>query len=85
MTVDPNPLTDEQERALRRTLGSAPGVEIVMLVPASHFVRIEGRRAMELDHTHFLPGGRAIRYARDGLRLFVADVAAAQPDGSPAA
>ncbi|HEX8360890.1 MAG TPA: hypothetical protein VF613_12320, partial [Longimicrobium sp.] len=64
-----------QERALRRTLGSAPGVEIVMVVATSHFVRIEGRRAMELDHTHFLPGNRAIRYARDGLRLFVADVA----------
>jgi hypothetical protein len=75
MSGHPNPLTDEQERALRRTLGSAPGVEIVMVVAASHFVRVEGRRAMELEHTHFLPGGRAIRYARDGQRLFVADVA----------
>jgi hypothetical protein len=49
-------------------------VEIVMVVAASHFVRIEGRRAMELDHTHFLPGGRAIRYGQDGRKLFVADV-----------
>lgn len=74
MSEIPRPLTEEQERALRRTLGSASTVEIVMVVAASHFVRIEGRRAMELDHTHFLPGGRAIRYGQDGRKLFVADV-----------
>ncbi|MBD0319123.1 MAG: hypothetical protein ICV87_02245 [Gemmatimonadetes bacterium] len=74
MSEIPRPLTEEQERALRRALGGASAVEIVMVVAASHFVRIEGRRAMELEHTHFLPGGRAIRYAQDGRKLFVADV-----------
>jgi hypothetical protein len=74
MSEGPKPLTEEQERALRRTLGTASAVEIVMVVATSHFVRIEGRRAMELEHTHFLPGGRAIRYGLDGRKLFVADV-----------
>jgi hypothetical protein len=74
MSESPRPLTEEQERALRRTLGTASTVEIVMVGAASHYVRIEGRRAMELEHTHFLPGGRAIRYGKDGRKLFVADV-----------
>ena len=74
MSDDPRPLTDEQERALRRTLGTAPTVEIVMLVPASHYVRVEGRHAMELRDTHCLPGGRSVRYGREGRKLFVSDV-----------
>lgn len=74
MSGHPKPLTEEQERALRRTLGSAPTTEIVMVGAATHFVRVEGRQAMELSHTHYLPGGRAVRYGQEGRRLFVSDV-----------
>lgn len=74
MSAHPKPLTEEQERALRRTLGTAPTVEIVMVVAASHYVRVEGRQAMELRKTHCLPGGRSVRYGQEGRRLFVSDV-----------
>ena len=74
MSGHPKPLTEEQERALRRTLGTAPAVEIVMVVAASHYVPVEGRRAMELRDTHYLPGGRAVRYGQEGRTLFVSDV-----------
>lgn len=74
MSAHPRPLTDEQERALRRTLGTPPAVEIVMVIATRRFVRMEGRHAMELRQTHLLPGGRAVRYGQDGRRLFVSDV-----------
>ena len=55
------PLTPDQERALRRMLGGRAEMEIVMLEPASHFARMEGLPALQLTSTHALPGGRTVR------------------------
>ena len=68
------PLTADQERALRRMLGGRSDIEIVMLEPASHFARIEGLPALQLTSTHSLPGGRTVRYTRSEGRLLVADI-----------
>lgn len=71
-----NPLTDNQEHALQRALGTRGNVQIVMVAPGSHYARITGSPALVLDRAHSLPGGRNIRFTRLGSTIYAADITA---------
>ena len=70
------PLSDLQEFALRRALGSHTDVKIVMMARGSHYVRVSGGAAMVLSRSHALPDGRNIRFAKLDDTIYAADVAA---------
>ena len=71
-----NPLSQLQEFALRRALGSHADVKIVMMAEGSHYVRVSGGPAMVMNRSHSLPEGRNIRFARLDDTIYAADVAA---------
>ena len=75
MAQDPRvALTDEQQHALLRFLGRRQPADFVVGAPGSHFVRVQGERALKLTASHTLPGTRTVRYVVVGQTIYVADV-----------
>lgn len=70
------PLTDTQEHAFRRAIGARAGHCIVMLDAGTHFARMPGERALVLNRSHALPGGREVRFSQRDSTIYASDVVA---------